>query len=120
MQLDHVVQTLSEGSIVEQAMERSVRWLGRCLAAKRLPHSRQALFPIVQGGKIYSFYSWKLSKKNFKIILKNNFNDRKIFILFFLTFLSKINPGLDLRLRERCVRAMVPLARVGIAIGGLV
>ncbi|VDN17339.1 unnamed protein product [Gongylonema pulchrum] len=48
MQLDHVVHVLTEGPVVEDAMERSIRWLMRCRAA----HTRadQTLFPIVQGG----------------------------------------------------------------------
>ncbi|VDO69803.1 unnamed protein product [Heligmosomoides polygyrus] len=48
MQLDHVVHVLTTGDIVEEAMQRSVRWLDRCTKA----HTRldQTLFPIVQGG----------------------------------------------------------------------
>ncbi|TKR78053.1 hypothetical protein L596_018922 [Steinernema carpocapsae] len=48
MQLDHVVHVLTTGPIVEEAMERSVRWLDRCFET----HERddQALFPIIQGG----------------------------------------------------------------------
>lgn len=74
MQLDHVVPTLTQGPIVSEAMNRSVRWLERCAKAQKAPE-RCILFPIVQG-------------------------------------------GLDLQLREKCVQAMVPMARVGIAIGG--
>ncbi|KAJ1360650.1 Queuine tRNA-ribosyltransferase catalytic subunit [Parelaphostrongylus tenuis] len=48
MQLDHVVHVLTTGDIVEQAMERSIRWLDRC--DKTHTRSDQALFPIVQGG----------------------------------------------------------------------
>ncbi|KAK5972429.1 hypothetical protein GCK32_002884 [Trichostrongylus colubriformis] len=48
MQLDHVVHVLTTGNIVEEAMERSVRWLDRCEEAHT--RSDQALFPIVQGG----------------------------------------------------------------------
>ncbi|KHJ89080.1 tRNA-guanine transglycosylase [Oesophagostomum dentatum] len=48
MQLDHVIHVLTTGDIVEEAMQRSIRWLDRCKKA----HTRtdQALFPIVQGG----------------------------------------------------------------------
>ncbi|VDO40131.1 unnamed protein product [Onchocerca flexuosa] len=48
MQLDHVIHVLCDGPIVEEAMERSIRWLKRCRDA----HTRkdQALFPIIQGG----------------------------------------------------------------------
>uniref|UniRef100_A0A915BC13 tRNA-guanine(15) transglycosylase-like domain-containing protein n=1 Tax=Parascaris univalens TaxID=6257 RepID=A0A915BC13_PARUN len=48
MQLDHVIHVLTDGPVVKEAMQRSVRWLDRCNAA----HVRndQLLFPIVQGG----------------------------------------------------------------------
>lgn len=49
MQLDDVVPTLTTGPRVEEAMERSIRWLDRCIKA----HGRsdeQSLFPIIQGG----------------------------------------------------------------------
>ncbi|KJH43455.1 putative tRNA-guanine transglycosylase [Dictyocaulus viviparus] len=55
MQLDHVVHVLTTGSIVEQAMKRSIRyekeetrWLDRC--KKTQTRLDQALFPIIQGG----------------------------------------------------------------------
>ncbi|KAK0421260.1 hypothetical protein QR680_015143 [Steinernema hermaphroditum] len=48
MQLDHVVHVLTTGPIVEEAMERSVRWLDRCFEAHK--RKDQALFPIIQGG----------------------------------------------------------------------
>jgi queuine tRNA-ribosyltransferase len=48
MVLDHVVPLPSPPSIVQDALERSIRWATRCLnAAKR---SDQARFAIVQGG----------------------------------------------------------------------
>jgi queuine tRNA-ribosyltransferase len=74
MQFDHVVPGQSEAPLARDAMERSIRWLGRCLAEfQRLGHGTrdvghgtaaedaelvsrvpspvsQALFPIVQGG----------------------------------------------------------------------
>ncbi|KAH8293252.1 hypothetical protein KR018_004791 [Drosophila ironensis] len=49
MQLDDVVKTTTVGPRVEEAMERTIRWVDRCLEA----HDRdddQSLFPIVQGG----------------------------------------------------------------------
>ncbi|XP_065715334.2 queuine tRNA-ribosyltransferase catalytic subunit 1 isoform X1 [Patagioenas fasciata] len=49
MQLDDVVSSTTAGPRVEEAMERSVRWLDRCLAAHPAPQ-RQLLFAIVQGG----------------------------------------------------------------------
>ncbi|KAI9682714.1 MAG: hypothetical protein M1829_006701 [Trizodia sp. TS-e1964] len=50
MQLDDVIATTSpdEGRM-RQAMERSVRWLDRCIAAHKYPE-RQNLFCIIQGG----------------------------------------------------------------------
>lgn len=48
MQLDHVVHVLTTGKTVEEAMQRSIRWLDRC--GKAHTRSDQALFPIVQGG----------------------------------------------------------------------
>ena len=51
MQFDHVVPGQSERGLARDAMERSVRWLARCLAEHgRLGAERQALFPVVQGG----------------------------------------------------------------------
>ncbi|KAK2511233.1 hypothetical protein Q9966_016692 [Columba livia] len=49
MQLDDVVSSTTGGPRVQEAMERSVRWLDRCLAAHP-PPQRQLLFAIVQGG----------------------------------------------------------------------
>ncbi|RMZ81497.1 hypothetical protein DV738_g2290, partial [Chaetothyriales sp. CBS 135597] len=50
MQLDDVVQTtLPDRARMAEAMERSVRWLDRCIAAHRKPES-QSLFCIIQGG----------------------------------------------------------------------
>ncbi|EDW75896.1 uncharacterized protein Dwil_GK15182 [Drosophila willistoni] len=49
MQLDDVVKTTTTGPRVEEAMERTIRWVDRCIKA----HDRdddQSLFPIVQGG----------------------------------------------------------------------
>ena len=69
MQFDHVIPGQSDEATARDASERSIRWLGRCLAeVQRLeigqpledpprkglpgdsPRNRQALFPIVQGG----------------------------------------------------------------------
>jgi queuine tRNA-ribosyltransferase len=59
MQFDHVAPGQSEAPLARDAMERSVRWLHRCLAeferaerddADVAARPRQALFPIVQGG----------------------------------------------------------------------
>lgn len=50
MQLDDVVATTSPDTArMREAMERSVRWLDRCIAAHRNPGS-QNLFCIIQGG----------------------------------------------------------------------
>ncbi|XP_043496634.1 queuine tRNA-ribosyltransferase catalytic subunit [Polistes fuscatus] len=49
MQLDDVVKSTLTGPRVTEAMERTIRWLDRCLSA----HERsdeQSIFPIVQGG----------------------------------------------------------------------
>ncbi|KAI6222410.1 Queuine tRNA-ribosyltransferase catalytic subunit 1 [Aphelenchoides fujianensis] len=48
MQLDHVVPSLTTGPLVEEAMQRSIRWLDRCIAAQT--RTDQVLFPIIQGG----------------------------------------------------------------------
>lgn len=48
MVLDHVVALPAERDVVEDAMHRSTRWAGRCLAAAR--REDQAKFAIVQGG----------------------------------------------------------------------
>lgn len=55
MQFDHVAPGQSDATLSRDAMERSIRWLHRCLAAfERGPtidgRPPQALFPIVQGG----------------------------------------------------------------------
>jgi queuine tRNA-ribosyltransferase len=48
MQLDEVVQLPSPPEVVRSAMERSIRWAERCIAAKT--RQDQSLFGIVQGG----------------------------------------------------------------------
>lgn len=52
MQLDDVVSSLTVGPRVAEAMERSVRWLDRCIAQHERSgrQDRQNLFAIVQGG----------------------------------------------------------------------
>ncbi|KAF9012355.1 tRNA-guanine(15) transglycosylase-like protein [Cyathus striatus] len=52
MQLDDVVSSLTTGPRVGEAMERSVRWLDRCIAhhLKSGKSDKQNLFAIVQGG----------------------------------------------------------------------
>lgn len=54
MQFDHVIPGQSSESVARDAMERSARWLARCLnafntSAANAPFA-QTLFPIVQGG----------------------------------------------------------------------
>lgn len=50
MQLDDVLVTTSpDAARMREAMERSVRWLDRCIAAHKHP-DRQNLFCIIQGG----------------------------------------------------------------------
>ena len=49
MQLDDVVPPTVDEARVHEAMERSVRWLDRCIAAHKNPET-QNLFAIVQGG----------------------------------------------------------------------
>jgi queuine tRNA-ribosyltransferase catalytic subunit len=50
MQLDDVIVTTSpDRQRMEEAMERSVRWLDRCIEAHKYPE-RQNLFCIIQGG----------------------------------------------------------------------
>jgi queuine tRNA-ribosyltransferase len=48
MQLDHVIGLPAERNDVAEAMERSLAWAERCLAARQ--KSDQAMFGIVQGG----------------------------------------------------------------------
>ncbi|KAK2463254.1 hypothetical protein APHAL10511_004909 [Amanita phalloides] len=52
MQLDDVVSSLTVGPRVKEAMERSVRWLDRCVAQHERSgkQATQNLFAIVQGG----------------------------------------------------------------------
>ena len=49
MQLDDVIHTLTTGPRVEEALDRTLRWLDRCIAAHARP-TEQNLFPIIQGG----------------------------------------------------------------------
>ncbi|XP_014247818.1 queuine tRNA-ribosyltransferase catalytic subunit isoform X2 [Cimex lectularius] len=49
MQLDDVVSVLVTGPRVEEAMNRTTRWLDRCLKSHQRPQD-QNIFPIVQGG----------------------------------------------------------------------
>ena len=48
MQLDHVIGLPADRSAVAEAMERSLVWAERCLAARQ--RAEQAMFGIVQGG----------------------------------------------------------------------
>ena len=54
MQFDHVIPGQSTFADAQDASERSIRWLERCVAAQGEPQAPgprpQALFPIVQGG----------------------------------------------------------------------
>ena len=50
MQLDDVIATTSpDRARMKEAMERSIRWLDRCIAAHKKP-GMQNLFCIIQGG----------------------------------------------------------------------
>ncbi|XP_074655166.1 queuine tRNA-ribosyltransferase catalytic subunit 1-like [Tubulanus polymorphus] len=49
MQLDDVVHSSTQGVRVEEAMNRSIRWLDRCIKAHKDTH-KQNLFAIIQGG----------------------------------------------------------------------
>lgn len=49
MQLDDVVKTTTTGPRVEEAMQRTIRWIDRCLVANNR-NEDQSIFPIVQGG----------------------------------------------------------------------
>jgi queuine tRNA-ribosyltransferase len=50
MQLDDVIATTSpDHARIEEATHRSIRWLDRCIAAHKNPHT-QNLFCIIQGG----------------------------------------------------------------------
>ncbi|KAK7706530.1 hypothetical protein SLS57_009640 [Botryosphaeria dothidea] len=50
MQLDDVIATTSpDHARIKEAMERSVRWLDRCIEAHKQPE-KQNLFCIIQGG----------------------------------------------------------------------
>lgn len=50
MQLDDVIATTSpDHARIKEAMERSVRWLDRCIEAHKYPE-KQNLFCIIQGG----------------------------------------------------------------------
>ena len=50
MQLDDVIVTTSPDALrMREAMQRSIRWLDRCIAAHKRPE-KQNLFCIIQGG----------------------------------------------------------------------
>ncbi|XP_066580987.1 queuine tRNA-ribosyltransferase catalytic subunit isoform X2 [Prorops nasuta] len=49
MQLDDVVSSVISGPRVDEATDRTTRWLDRCLASHNRPDD-QNIFPIVQGG----------------------------------------------------------------------
>lgn len=52
MQLDDVVKTTTPDlERVEEAMQRTIRWLDRCISADGR-HHEQSIFPIVQGGLV--------------------------------------------------------------------
>jgi queuine tRNA-ribosyltransferase len=60
MAFDHVPSADASKKEAEQAMERTHRWLQRCIKAKKL--KSQALFPICQGGQ---FKDLRLESANF-------------------------------------------------------
>ncbi len=49
MALDDVVSSTTTGPRVEEAMDRTIRWIDRCIKAHKRP-LEQNLFGIVQGG----------------------------------------------------------------------
>jgi queuine tRNA-ribosyltransferase len=51
MALDDVVPPTTGKERVDEAMERSIRWLDRCIDAHKNPE-RQNLFGIIQGGVV--------------------------------------------------------------------
>lgn len=75
MALDDVVHSSTTGPRVEEAMNRTIRWIDRCIVAHQRP-KEQSLFGIVQG-------------------------------------------GLDSKLRDKCLDAMIERNLPGYAIGGL-
>ena len=61
MQLDDVVPAVVDEKRVHEAMERSVRWLDRCIKAHKKPET-QNLFAIVQGGTDLEMRKWCCSE----------------------------------------------------------
>jgi queuine tRNA-ribosyltransferase len=49
MALDDVIKTTTEGPRMEEACDRTIRWIDRNIAAHR-KQEEQNLFPIIQGG----------------------------------------------------------------------
>eukprot|EP00919_Chromeraceae_sp_WS-2016_P039999 GHVR01095425.1.p1 GENE.GHVR01095425.1~~GHVR01095425.1.p1 ORF type:complete len:144 (+),score=21.47 GHVR01095425.1:4503-4934(+) len=68
MALEDVVKTTTVGPRMEEAMNRTVRWIDRNLAANKNPQ-QQNLFPIIQGG-----IDFKLRKKCLEEIIPKDAN----------------------------------------------
>lgn len=68
MALDDVVRTTTVGPRMEEANERTIRWLDRDIAAHAKPES-QNLFPIVQGG-----VDMELRKRSLEALIQKNAN----------------------------------------------
>lgn len=49
MALDDVVKTTTMGPRMQEATERTIRWIDRNITGNKKPHI-QTLFPIIQGG----------------------------------------------------------------------
>lgn len=65
MQLDDVVKSTLTGPRVKEAMERTIRWVDRCLSAHQRSDD-QSIFPIVQGGlnpKLRAECAYELTKR---------------------------------------------------------
>ena len=61
MQLDDVVDPTSPPERIEEAVERSIRWLDRCIASHKFP-DKQSLFPIVQGGLSFKLREYSINE----------------------------------------------------------
>lgn len=68
MQLDDVVHSLTTGERVRQALDRTIRWLDRCIVANKRSNE-QNLFPIIQGG-----LDLEMRSKCVKQMLERNMN----------------------------------------------
>lgn len=114
MQLDDVIQTTSpDHARMKEAMERSVRWLDRCLAAHKYPE-KQNLFCIIQGGldlEMRQKCCLEMAARNTPGIAIGGLSggeDKDAFCKVYVFFLFRLNTLVDITFRVSTCTGCLP------------